>query len=128
MQHAAEASIDLFDNHIDPRKQIFDHPGRPFLKRFTKDRMVRIRDGSHGNVPSLFPAVPFDIHENTHQFRDDQSRVRIINMQGYFLRQMIIRKPQLLKGSQYALQTCRAEEILLFQSEQLPFILRIIRI
>ncbi|MNI68996.1 hypothetical protein D3C73_1247210 [compost metagenome] len=128
MQHAAEASVDLFNDHIDPWKQISDHSRRPLFKSLTKDRMVRVRDSPDCNIPGLFPAVAFDIHKYTHEFGDDQGRVRIIDMQRYLFRQMVIGQPQLLKGSQDALQTCRAEEILLLQAEQLPFILGIIRV
>ena len=60
------------------------HPGqhllRPGLQGLGHQGMDGIAKGAHGEVPGLFPAQPFHVHQKPHQFRDGNGRMGVVEL------------------------------------------------
>ncbi len=62
-----------------------DHlePGnRPFLQCFGQQRVVCVREGPLRNIPCLVPSEVLLVQQDTHQLRDGERRMRIIQLDG----------------------------------------------
>ena len=60
-----------------------------FFQGFRQDRMAGVGYGPDGDFPGRLPRQAFFIHEDTHQFRNDQCRMGIVDVDGYVLGEAI---------------------------------------
>ena len=77
------AVVNFFDDEVDARQQFLEHRDGPFFHGFRQDRVVRIGHGADGDIPSRIPGHAFFIHEDAHQFRDDQGRMGVVDVNGH---------------------------------------------
>ena len=127
-QFAFKLTVDLFNDHVDSRKQFFDIFNRPFFKCFLHDGMVGIGKGVGYDVPGLGPWNMIGIHQDTHQFRNGESRMGIVELYHYFFSEIIQRSIYLHMVVDDGLKSGRNKEILLLNSEILTFFGCIVRI
>ena len=85
----AVAFIDFADNHHHARHMRLHQVGRPAFQRLRHDGMVRIGNRLRNDVPRSIPAHALLIHEDTHQFRDRQRGMRVVDVQDIFLRKIL---------------------------------------
>ena len=124
----AEASVDFFDDLIDTGELAGEHINLPAFQCFAHNSMVGVGDGSCNDIPGLIPVIAAFIQHNTHQLGNSQYRMGVIQMNGYYIRQII----QCTIISQVTLDDIlyrsRYEEILLAQTQTLAFGMVILRI
>ncbi|MPN27744.1 hypothetical protein SDC9_175178 [bioreactor metagenome] len=77
---AAHSLINGFNNQIDPRKQILHHVQRPLFQCFGHDRVIGVTHGFLGNCPGVFPLQLLLIQQNSHEFRNAQGRMGVIDV------------------------------------------------
>ena len=82
-----QAAVDLQDDLEVTRQQQLEPRQRPFLQGFGQQRVVRIRQRPLGEVPGLVPAQMRFVEQDAQQLGHRQCRVRIIELDGDFLRQ-----------------------------------------
>ena len=68
-----------------PWKHFFEQADRPLLKCFWKNCMIGIAECADADVPGLIPDQLFLVNQDTHQFRNSQGRVRIVELNCNFL-------------------------------------------
>ncbi len=77
--------IDLVNQHQMTRQQLFKQFNVPFFQGFREDGVVRIAETAAGDIPGGFKIQVFLINENTHHFRDGQSGMGVVQLDGNFL-------------------------------------------
>ena len=65
-----------------PRKQVLQQRNGPFLESFGKDGVIGEEECVGDDLPGFVPRNLFLIDENTHQFRNSESRVGIVELDG----------------------------------------------
>ena len=90
--------------------------------------MVGVSTSLCGDLPCLIPFQTFLVKKDTHQFCNCYSRMCIIQLECYFLREFMNIVMCSLEFSDCFLNTCRNKEILLFQAELFSCIVVIVRI
>ena len=80
-----QAAVDLVNDFELTREHMFKPFHRPFLQCFGQQRVVRISEGPHCDIPRLVPSQVCFIQQNSHQLGDRQRRVRIVELDGNFL-------------------------------------------
>ena len=100
-----ETAIDLFDDLINTWQQFRDHGDRPFFKGFRKYGVIGEADGFNGHVPGGIPIVMFFIDEDTHQFRNTECRMGIIDMDTNLVRETCA--DDLLRGEEILSEVSR---------------------
>ena len=73
---------DIIDYLQVPRKQVLHQRDGPLLESFWKDGMVGKEECVGDDIPGLVPRNLFLINENTHEFRNSESRVGIVELNG----------------------------------------------
>ena len=123
-----KSAVDLFDDLVYTRKQFGEQLDRPFFQSFCHDGMVGVCTGMRCDIPCFFPGHSFFVQQDTHQFGNRHGRMGIIQLEGYFLRQIMQIVVVLFEFCDCFLDTCRNEEILLFQTKLFTCIMVIIRV
>ena len=72
--------IDFVNDLQMPGKQSSEHLDGPLLQRLRQNGVVGVAGGRGGDSPGLIPAQPFAIDQQTHQLRDDQRGVRVVEL------------------------------------------------
>ena len=123
----AETTIDLANDFRNTGEETIEDVDIPGLQSLSQDRVVRVRESMGDNFPCFFPAEAVLIHEDAHEFRDSQNRVRVIELNGIELRkaaQIIAVFCDVVIND--CLQRSRAEEVLLAHAQNLTFEGRIV--
>ena len=63
-----------------PREQVLQQRNRPLLEGFRKDSVVGEEECVGDDLPGVVPRNLFLIDENTHEFRNSESRVGIVEL------------------------------------------------
>ena len=84
-----QAAVHFLKDLVDARKLIAHHLLRPALQRLGHDRMVGIGYHPFDNRLRILPGESLLVHENAHQFRDGQPRMRIVDVNDGFIRQAV---------------------------------------
>ena len=123
------APVDFIDDEVNARQELFEHGNRPFFHGFRQDRMVRIGYGTDRYLPRVFPVHTFFVHEDPHQFGDDQGRMGIVNVQGNVMIEIIHAFFDfLLIVADDRLQACGNHEVFLHEPQFAPFFCAVLRI
>jgi len=76
------------DLHV-PRQYAAHQRHRPPFQCFGQYGVVSVSAGLDGDLPSGLPRQTFDVHEDSHQLRDGECRVGIVQLQSHFVREII---------------------------------------
>ena len=111
------------------RQQALHHVFRPLFERFRHDGVVGVRHRTAYNLLRFVPAQAFFVHQQAHQFRNRQTRMRVVDVDDDLLRQLApVRAVELLEVLEDVLEGGGGEEILLLQAEQLAFVVVVFRV
>ena len=122
------AAGDLLQNLPDTGQQRLKQLLGPALQRLRQHRVVGVGHGAGGNVPRLVPGKARIVHQNTHQLRDHQRRMGVVDLDDVLLVEVFQGAVGLdvLPGD--GLHGGRNEEILLLQPQGLALIVVVLRI
>ena len=65
-----------------PREQVFQQRNGPLLESFGKDSVVCEEECVGDDIPGFVPRNLFLIDENTHEFRNSESGVGVVELDG----------------------------------------------
>jgi len=65
-----------------PREQVLQQRNGPLLESFGENSVVGEEERVGDDLPGLIPRNVFLIDENTHEFRNSESRVSIVELDG----------------------------------------------
>ena len=122
------AAIDLAHDFPDTGEKAGHKILRPALQRLTHDGVIGISNRSADNSPCFVPAEEVFVHENAHQFRNDQGGVRIIDLDNVVLSKGPDITPTGNVLANDILCGSRDEEILLLQTKRFAFDMIVSRI
>ncbi len=128
-QLVQEAGVDLV-NHLQMARQYFlEQADRPLLQRFRQQSVVGIRENLIADSPSGIPVQIFLVNQHPHQFRDGDSRVSIVELNGN-LRGKVAEVTAMdpLVAAHDVLDGASTEEVLLDQTQLFTCIGLIVRI
>ena len=121
-------AIDLKDDLKMSRQQIREHVQWPTLQRLGQKRVVGVTKSGLRHPPRILPSHRMLVHQQTHQLRNANRRMRIVQLHSPFLVELCERFSQLEVQPHHVLQRARRKEKLLRQSQALAFDLLVRRI
>ena len=128
-QLLAQAAVELLHDRVDARQGLTHHALRPLLQRLGHDGVVGVGDGIDGDALGNLPGQVLLVHQDAHQLRNDHGRVRIVDVEGDFLGQLIhvgaVHALEVLDG---VLQRGADQEVLLHQAQLLAVVGVVLRI
>ena len=72
------------------RQNFAQHVDRPGFQRFAHQRVVGVGEDLTGHLKRRFPAELVLINQQSHQLRNRQHRVGVVEVNGNFIRQVVI--------------------------------------
>ena len=127
-QIVAETAVDLFENPVDTRQSARDQVLRPRFESLGKNGMICVSARRRRDIPRNLPIKVIFVHEDAHQLGNCKRGMRIVDVDCRHLRQKRQRTVTAFVVGDDTLQRRRNEEILLFETERLPFVMVIGRI
>ena len=124
----AQAVVDLPRDLIHTRQQTLEQVLRPALKRLAHDRVVGVRHGIGDNAPCVIPAVSAVVKQDAHQLRNSQRGMRVIDMDGRFIGEVIHGRIVVQVAVNNILHGGGHQEVLLAQAQALALRVVVIRI
>ena len=85
----AVAVVNFLDNFVNAREQGAEQVLRPTLEGFLHDGVVRIGKRLGDDLPGVVPAVAAFVEENAHHFGNAERRMRVVDMDGHLVRNVI---------------------------------------
>src|SRR5215831_3123628 len=123
-----EAPIDL-ENYLQrPRQQLAEQRQPPGFERFGQQGMVGVRQGAAGDIPGLLPRQRAFIHQQPHELRYRDCRMRVVHLHRKHVRQGGQGCPFEVQQAQHVLQRAGDEKVLLSEAQTLAGLRLIIRI
>src|SRR5260370_1242562 len=123
-----QAAIDLEHDLKVPRQHLLKPRKRPFLQRLRKQSVVCVSEGPLSNAPRSVPAETLIVEQNSHQLRNGQSRMRIVELNGDLLGKRGPFRAAAPKAAHQIRQRAGHQEVLLHKAQSLPHAGRVIRI
>ena len=128
-QLLAQAAVELLHDRVDTRQGIAHHGLRPLLQGLGHDGVVGVGNRVDGDLLGDLPRQVLLVHQDAHQLRNDQRRVRIVDVEGNLLRQQIhVGAVDALEVLQGVLQGRGDQEVLLHQAQLLAVVGVVFRI
>ena len=128
LQLALVAGGDLLQDLPDPGQETLDQALGPALQRLGQDGVVGVGHRLGDDIPGVVPAVPLHIHQDTHQFGDDQSGMGVVDLEDVLLVEVA---QGAILGAVLAhdgLDGSGDKEILLLQAQRLALVVVVIGI
>ena len=75
-----EAAVDFFDDLVNTRKKSLEYIDRPLFKSFSKNCVVCVCECLCNNIPSIIPAYIVFIKENSHEFRNSNYWMSVVEL------------------------------------------------
>ena len=122
------AAVDLVDDHVDARQQRLEHVDWPLLECLRHDRVVRVGNRVLRDSPCLIPLEALLINEDAHELGDAECRMRVVDVDGDLLGEVMDVHTDLLVVTDDALDTSRDEEVLLYKAQATAIVGAVIRI
>ena len=72
------ARVDFVNYLQVPWQKLFKERNRPLFERLGQKRVVCVREHMRANFPSPVPAKPLDVHQEPHELRNGDCRVRVV--------------------------------------------------
>src|ERR1700677_1558173 len=111
-----------------PRQQTFDEGHRPRLQRLRQQRMIGVSEYPGGDRPALGPTEIVFVDEQTHELRDRQRGMRVVQLNGDRFGQRLERSAFAEMARENVLQTRAHEEVLLLQAQLPALWSRVVRV
>ena len=127
-QILAVAAVDLADDGVDSREDLLNEALIPLLKRLSHNGVVGVSEGVGNDVPSLLPAVAALVEEYSHQLRDSEGRVSIVDVDSNLLVEVLQCAVYVHVAHYDIADGSGAHEILLAQTERLALEVVIVRV
>ena len=128
LQRLQEVVVNLKDDLQMARQNFAQHIHRPGFQCFAHQRVVGVREHLAADLKRIVPAKLVLINQQAHQLRDRQHRVGIVEVNGDFIRQVVVGFVQLIMAAQNILDRRGDQEVLLAQTQLAPGIGGVIRI
>ncbi len=112
-----EARVDLVNDLHVTRKQMLHQRDAPGFKRLRQDGVVGVAGGFACDLPGGIPRDILMVHEQAHQFRDDERRMGFVQMDEGFFRKVVPVLVRQTETAQDVLQRTRHKEVLLTQAQ-----------
>ena len=125
---SSHSSIQFADDRDQMRYHFLQIRERPFFQRLCQDRMVCIRTSLAHHVHCSIDIKSFLFCQDTDQFRNDHSRMCIIDLDAHMLMKMIQIHPTILGFFEDQLCCIADHEILLINTQKLSCFITVIRI
>ena len=122
------AAVDLVDDHVDARQQRLEHVDWPLLECLRHDRVVRIGNRVLRDGPCFVPLEAFLIDEDAHELGDAECRMRIVDVDGDLLGEVVDVHADFLVVAHDALDAGGDEEVLLDKAQTAAIVRAVIRI
>ena len=117
LQRFQEVVVNLKNDLQMARQNFAQHIHRPGLQRFAHQSVVGIRENLTAHFKRIIPTELVLINQQTHQLRDRQHRMGVVEVNGDFIRQIIVGFVQLIMTIQNVLHRGGDQEILLAQAQ-----------
>ena len=117
LQRLEEVVVNLEDNLQMARQDFAEHIHRPGFQRFAHQRVVGVRKHLAGHFKRVIPAELMLVDKQAHQLWNREHRVRVVEVNRGFLRQIGVGFVQLVMAAEDILNRRRDEEILLTQAQ-----------
>ena len=124
----AEAAVDLLHDLIDARQAEFEELFVPAFERFRHNGVVGVRGRPGDDVPGRFPGIAAFVQHHAHHLGDGEHRMRVVQMDGYAIRQVVERAVLKQVAADNVLDRCGHQEILLRQAQALALQVIVLRI
>ena len=115
-----EPAIDFVDDFQLPRQQHFEPGQRPLFQRLGQQRVVRVGQRPRGQIPGFVPAQFGFVEQNPHQFGNGHRRMRIVQLDGHFVRQRVPIGVGSAETAHQIGERAGDEKIFLHESQPLP--------
>ena len=127
--HGFQKIVINLENNLQMARQDFpQHLDRPGLQRLAHQGMVGVGEDLTGHPESVIPAEAVFVNQQTHQLRDRQHRMGVVEVDSNFICQVVIGLIQLVMAKKNILHRRRNEEIFLTQAQLAPGVGRVVRI
>ena len=123
-----EAAVDLVDDLEVAGEKTLHHRNGPLLERFLENRVVRVAGRAARQVPRLVPVEALVVDEYAHELRDDERRMRVVELDEHLLRKRVPAVVRLAEAPQDVSQRARDEEVLLTEAELLALRRVVVRV
>ena len=127
-QILAVAAVDLADDGVDSREDLLNEALIPLLERLSHNGVVGVSEGVGNDVPSLLPAVAALVEEYSHQLRDSEGRVSIVDVDSNLLVEVLQCAVYVHVAHYDIADGSGAHEVLLAQTERLALEVVIVRV
>ena len=121
--------IDLIDDLQMSWEHNTESIDRPSLKRLGQQSVIGVGARLDSDLPGLFPGETLLVDEDAHELRYGERRVRVVELDGHFLRQtrqvvsdrLATAEFRRLEATDDVLESRRAQEVLLFETQVFAF-------
>src|SRR5262249_19228273 len=120
--------VDLVDDLEVTRQNLPEELYGPCLECFGQQRVVRVRDRAARDVPGVVPAQTMDVDEQAHQLGDRDRRMRVVELNGDLVRQLVEVRMVRREAAENVLERRADEEILLLEPKLAAHLRRIVRV
>ena len=121
-----EAAVDLEDDLEMPREQRAEEIDRPLLQRLGEQRVIRVGERRARHRPRFVPAERVLVHEQSHQLRDGDRRVRVVELHRPLFVEGRGRAAEQRVDAQHVLERAAREKELLLEPQLLAAMRRVI--
>ena len=118
--------VDLVDDLEMPRQQRAEKIDRPLLQRLGHQGVIRVGKGRARHRPRFLPAKRVLIHEQPHQLRDGDRRMRVVELHGPLFVEGRGRPAEQRVDAQHVLERATREKELLLEPEFLAAMRRVV--
>ena len=123
-----EAPVDFADDLQVAGEQLAEQADGPFLQRFGQEGMVGVGEGVPRHVPGRVPVHLVFIHQQAHHLGHGNGRMRVVELDGPFLVELVQRAFQQQVDADHVLQRAAREEELLLEAQGLALEDLIVRV
>ena len=127
-QTCAVAVVDLHDDLEDSRHDLFYQVYIPLFQCLSHYGVVGISEGVGDDVPCTIPGIAAVVQQDTHQFRNCQSRVGVVDVDGNLFVQVFQCAVYVHVVVYDITDGCGAQEILLAQTQGLALQVVVVRV
>ena len=102
-----ETAVDFVNDFQMPRQQRAEERHRPLFQRLGQQRVVGVGKGVARDVPGGVPVQRVLVHQQAHQLGDGQRRMRVVELHGPFLVELLQRPAEQPMHAEHVLQASR---------------------
>ena len=128
MQAGQEARVQVVNDAQVARQQPAHQIHRPGFQRFLHQRVVGVAEDAAAQRPGAVPVQSVLVHQQAHQFRHRQRRMRVVEVDCHLVGQRIEAAVAAQVTAQQVLQRGADEEVLLAQPQLFAVVGAVVRV